>query len=213
MKRVIEWFASLLLLVVTLPLQLLIALVIRLDSPGPALFVQDRLGRDGRIFRMYKFRTLQWKPGAQPVLNADGSTQVTSSDARLTRVGKYLRSGWDELPQLMNVLKGDMALIGPRPDAPFHRQYYRVREEGKLKVLPGITGLPQALGRNEIPWKQRIALDLRYIEEYSLWLDLKLVLLTIGVLWRGKGLYQQDSSATKKEEAPSDNSQVHTGAQ
>jgi undecaprenyl phosphate N,N'-diacetylbacillosamine 1-phosphate transferase len=188
-KQVFEWLLAILLLVLTLPLQLLLALAIRLDSPGPALFRQDRLGKGGRVFRMWKFRTLRWEPGAEPVLNPDGSTRVEDSDARLTRVGRFLRLGFDELPQLVNVVRGEMALIGPRPDQPFHRAHYEGREAEKLRVLPGITGLPQALGRNAIPWKERIRLDLYYIEHYSLWLDLKIVAWTAWTVLTRRGVH------------------------
>ncbi|MGH9785368.1 MAG: sugar transferase [Terriglobia bacterium] len=187
LKRGIEWIVALILLLLTFPLQLLIALAVKLGSPGPVLFVQARMGRNGRPFRMYKFRTLRWDPGASPVYNPDGSTRVETNDRRLTRVGRRLRVGWDELPQLIHVLRGEMALIGPRPDEPVHRQFYTAKEEGKLAVLPGITGLPQAMGRNEIPWKERIALDLEYIARYSLWLDLQIVWRTVSLLLFGNG--------------------------
>lgn len=186
-KRIFEWLGALALFVLTLPVQFLIALAIRLDSPGPVFFIQERLGRGGQIFRLWKYRTMKWEPQAEPVLNPDGSTRVEEHDARLTRVGRWLRLGWDELPQLWNVLRGEMALIGPRPDQPFHRQFYSPQEERKLLVLPGITGLPQATGRNEIPWKERIQLDLKYIEEYSLWLDLQILYRTVWLLLGRKG--------------------------
>lgn len=195
-KFVIEWFAALLFLVVSAPLQILAAIAIKLDSPGPVLFIQERLGRGGTPFRMYKFRTLRWEPGASFSLNPDGSTRVDADDARLTRVGRWLRVGWDELPQLINVLKGEMAIVGPRPDAPFHRKFYTQQEERKLAVLPGITGLPQALGRNEIPWKQRIAMDLEYIDHYSLWLDVTVVARTVWVLIYRRGVFARPSPKT-----------------
>ncbi len=188
-KRILEWIAALVLLLVTVPIQVLVAIAIKLDSRGPALFIQERLGRDGKLFRMYKFRTLRWEPGASPRLNPDGSTRVNADDARLTRVGRWLRAGWDELPQLLNVLKGDMAIVGPRPDAPFHRKFYTEQEERKLTVLPGITGLPQALGRNEIPWRERIALDLQYIDHHSLWLDLTVLARTVRILINRRGVF------------------------
>lgn len=193
-KRVVEWLAALFLLIVTLPLQLLFALAIRLDSPGPALFLQDRLGKNGRTFRMWKFRSLRWEPDAEPVLNPDGSTKVEDTDARLTRVGQFLRLGFDELPQLVNVVRGEMALIGPRPDQPFHQQRYEGREAEKLRVLPGITGLPQAQGRNEVPWKKRIELDLYYIDHYSLWLDVKIVVWTAWTILSGRGVHPPTGS-------------------
>jgi len=190
-KRILEWLAALMLTIVTAPIQILIALAITLDSPGPVFFIQERLGRKGRPFRMYKFRSLRWEPGAPPSLNPDGSTRVDADDERLTRVGHWLRTGWDELPQLLNVLKGQMAIIGPRPDAPFHRQFYTEAEVRKLTVLPGITGLSQALGRNDIPWKQRIALDLDYIDHYSLWLDLTVVARTLQILVSRRGVFKE----------------------
>jgi undecaprenyl phosphate N,N'-diacetylbacillosamine 1-phosphate transferase len=191
-KRVLEWLIAATLLLLLAPFLLLLALLIKLESAGPVLFVQDRLGRNGRVFRMYKFRSLRWEPGCGPILNPDGSTRVDESDRRLTRLGRFLRIGFDELPQLWNVLKAEMALIGPRPDQPVHRRFYSHNEERKLCVLPGIAGLPQALGRNEIPWKERILLDLYYIDNYSLWLDLKVVLLTIVCVCRRNGIYAQD---------------------
>jgi lipopolysaccharide/colanic/teichoic acid biosynthesis glycosyltransferase len=188
-KCLVEWLGALALLALTAPLQLLLILLIRLDSPGPALFVQPRLGRHGRVFRMLKLRTLHWQPGAPPDMNPDGSTRVEAEDPRLTRVGRFLRSGLDELPQLWNVLCGQMALIGPRPDEPFHRASYTPREEKKLSVRPGITGLPQVSGRNELAWKERIALDLEYIENYSLALDARIAWLTLRALISKRGVY------------------------
>lgn len=179
LKRMIEWPVALVLFLLSVPVQLLIALAIRIDSPGPAVFVQERLGRDGKPFRMLKFRTLRWEPGAAPVLNPDRSTRVARADPRVTRVGRWLRTGMDELPQLLNVLKGDMAIIGPRPDEVFHLQYYSEEAKRKLSVLPGITGLPQVSGRNDLPWKERIKLDVFYIENYSLGLDCKIGLKTL----------------------------------
>jgi len=156
-----------------------IAVAIRLDSPGDALFVQERVGRHGRIFRLLKFRTMT--AGAPVQFNADGSTRVAASDARVTRVGKHLRGALDELPQLVNVLLGDMSLVGPRPDLPIHAEQYTERERDKLHVRPGITSLAAVLGRNELYWKRRIAIDLEYIDHWSLALDAKVLFATFAL--------------------------------
>jgi lipopolysaccharide/colanic/teichoic acid biosynthesis glycosyltransferase len=156
-----------------------IAIAIRLDSPGDALFVQERVGRQGRVFRLLKFRTMT--AGAPVQFNADGSTRVAASDARVTRVGKHLRGALDELPQLVNVLLGDMSLVGPRPDLPVHAEQYTARERDKLRVRPGITSLAAVLGRNELYWKRRIAIDLEYIDRWSLALDAKVLLATFAL--------------------------------
>jgi len=166
-KLALEWVAALAALAILSPLLAAVAAVVALDSPGPILFRQARLGRGGRVFTMYKFRTLRWDPNSRPRLRPDGSTEVSGDDGRLTRAGRWLRLGWDELPQLWNVLRGDMTLIGPRPDEPFHAAYYTTEERRKLAVPPGITGWPQVLGRAEIPWKERIRMDLEYIDHYS----------------------------------------------
>lgn len=196
-KRIVEWIVALALLLITLPFQILLGILVKLDSPGPALFVQVRRGYRGRLFRMYKFRTLSWEPGAPPTLNPDGSTRVAPDDERLTRIGRRLRCGWDELPQLWNVVKGDMVLVGPRPDEPFHLQFYSEGQEIRLSVLPGITGLPQISGRNEIPWERRIKLDLYYIAHYSLLLDLRIALRTLRALLKRDEAISWETETTR----------------
>jgi lipopolysaccharide/colanic/teichoic acid biosynthesis glycosyltransferase len=177
-KRGIDYAAATAGLVAAGPAMLAIAAAIRMDSPGGALFVQERLGRDGKPFRLLKFRTMH----AAPIqYNADGSTRVEATDARVTRVGRYLRGALDELPQLVNILRGEMSLIGPRPDMVHQRELYGGDEHRKLEVLPGITGLPVVLGRNDIPWKQRIAIDVKYIDRWSLALDLKIIAQTLAM--------------------------------
>lgn len=176
LKRAIDYSVAAGGLVALSPLMLGIAAAIELDSPGGILFTQDRLGKDGKSFKLYKFRTM--KP-APIEYNADGSTKVTTGDARVTRVGRYLRGALDELPQLLNVLKGDMSLVGPRPDLVHQRQLYAPGEERKLAALPGITGLAVVIGRTEIPWKRRIAVDVAYVERWQLALDLKILAQTL----------------------------------
>jgi lipopolysaccharide/colanic/teichoic acid biosynthesis glycosyltransferase len=177
LKRILDVTLAAAGLAATAPLQAVIAAAIRLDSDGPSLFRQPRIGRHGRPFTMLKFRTMA---KAAPVeFNADGSTRVVAGDARVTRVGRILRGGLDELPQLMNVLRGDMSLVGPRPDFGDPNALYSPSERRKLEVRPGMTSLAAVLGRNELPWRQRVAIDLCYLEQWSLLLDLKIVVATL----------------------------------
>jgi lipopolysaccharide/colanic/teichoic acid biosynthesis glycosyltransferase len=183
LKLALEWGIALAGLVALAPALLALALAVALDSPGPVLFRQARLGRGGRVFTMYKFRTLRWDPAAPPRLRPDGSTVVEAQDERLTRTGRWLRRGLDELPQLWNVLRGEMSLIGPRPDEPFQGAFYTPEERRKLSVPPGITGLPQVLGRTNIPWKERIQMDLAYIDQHSFRCDLWIAARTLRMMF------------------------------
>lgn len=176
-KRTFDYVAAAGGLVALSPLLALIAVAIKVDSPGSALFTQERVGKDGRTFRVLKFRTM--RAGAPVRFNPDGSTQVELQDARITRVGRFLRGALDELPQLVNVLRGEMSLVGPRPDMPVHAEQYTAEERRKLTVLPGVTSLAAVMGRNDIPWKQRIAIDLKYIDHWSLWLDARIIAQTV----------------------------------
>jgi lipopolysaccharide/colanic/teichoic acid biosynthesis glycosyltransferase len=175
-KRAIDVGAAACGLAVLGPAMLGIAAAIRLDSPGPALFVQERLGRRGKPFRLLKFRTMREAPIRY---NPDGSTRIDDGDDRITRVGRRLRGALDELPQMINVLRGDMSIVGPRPDLVSQRALYTEHEARKLEALPGITSLAIVLGRTEIPWKERIAIDVRYIERWSLALDLRIMVQTV----------------------------------
>ena len=177
LKRAVDVAGAAVGLAVLSPALALLGAAIRLDSPGGALFRQVRVGRDGRTFEMIKFRTMQ--AGAPVQFNADGSTRVAAADPRVTRIGRFLRGGLDELPQLINVLRGDMSLVGPRPDLPVHAATYTEAERGKLVVRPGMTSLAAVLGRNEIVWRTRMAIDLRYVAEWSLAIDAKIVAQTL----------------------------------
>jgi len=148
-------------LVVLSPVLALLAVAVVVDSGRPVFFRQPRLGRDGRPFRMVKFRTM--RPGAPAAFLPDGSTLVEASDPRVTRVGRILReTSLDELPQLLNVLRGEMSLVGPRPDLVEQRALYDGEDAHKLRVRPGITGLSQVSGRNGLPWRDRLKIDARY---------------------------------------------------
>lgn len=196
-KRVVDVTLAVLLLIVLTPLCALIALLIKLDSPGPVIFRQLRTGRGGRPFWMYKFRTMvedadAIKPQLQH-LNGSGDPRLfkIANDPRVTRVGRFLRrTSLDELPQLVNVLRGEMSLIGPRPFFPEDMVHYDGHHLERLAVLPGISGLWQVKGRsNIVDFEEVVRLDREYIEGWSLWLDFKILLLTVPAVLRRRGAY------------------------
>jgi lipopolysaccharide/colanic/teichoic acid biosynthesis glycosyltransferase len=200
-KRLIDMVGASLGLLILSPLLALLMVVIRLESPGPALFVQPRLGHYGRIFMMYKFRSMQHQAPLE--LNADGSTRVVSHDPRVTRLGHIMRrTGIDELPQLLNVLRGDMSLIGPRPDPAFYAANYTGTDWHKLALRPGITALAQALGRQTIGWRERFVIERRYVEHTSPLFDLLVLVLTLVVICRGTGVTCSCTTAEHSELLP-----------
>lgn len=182
MKRVLDMLLSVAALAVLSPLLLATAVAIALEGGMPVLFRQARLGLGGREFAMYKFRSMV--PDAASI----GPWHTANDDPRITRVGRVIRrTSIDEIPQLLNVLKGDMSLVGPRPDVPAQRSLYADADWMlRCSVRPGITGLAQALLRSDATPQQRLALDLRYAREQSLWLDLKILGWTL-VRLAGKG--------------------------
>ncbi|MGA2434317.1 MAG: sugar transferase [Bryobacteraceae bacterium] len=191
-KRIVDIAVAGVALLALCPALLLIALVVRLSSPGPVLFRQSRLGRGGRPFTLLKFRTM--RDGAPDLRNVDGSAYTGAGDARVTPVGRILRAAsLDELPQLFCVLAGTMSLVGPRPDQVDQLKFYSERERLKLSVKPGVTGLAQIGGRNRISWACRKALDVEYVERQSLWLDLSILLRTIPYVAFGKDIHEGTS--------------------
>jgi undecaprenyl phosphate N,N'-diacetylbacillosamine 1-phosphate transferase len=160
-----------------------------LEDGGPVLFRQTRLGQYGRTIRILKLRTM--RPNAGDLRNPDGSTYAGGDDPRITRVGRHLRR-WsiDELPQLLNVLFGDLSLVGPRPDLPDQLRLYRPIDHRRLRVKPGLTGLAQISGRNALTWEQRRNLDLEYVARASSRLDAEIMLRTIPLLVTGHGTTQ-----------------------
>lgn len=190
-KRGLDVVAAVTGLAILGPLMLLLAAAIRASSPGPALFRQWRAGRDGAPFRIFKFRTMFLH--VPDVRNSDGSAFTGAQDPRVTPLGRWLRlTSLDELPQLLNVLKGDMSLVGPRPDQPDQLRFYTPEEKSRLRVKPGVTGLAQLSGRNSIPWARRKQLDLEYVRKYSVLLDLTILLKTIPYVLIGHGVYGED---------------------
>lgn len=184
-KRALDVGASCLGLAALVPVGLLVAAAIKLDSPGPVFFVQQRAGLNGRPFRAWKFRTMV------PEAETQGLGPLThAGDPRVTRVGRWLRAtGLDELPQLWNVLRGEMSLVGPRPTLLYQVERYTPEQRRRLSVRPGLTGWAQVRGRNALTWAERIELDLWYIDHWSLWLDLKILAMTPWVIVTGRGVY------------------------
>lgn len=187
-KRGFDIAASAVGIILCGPLLLLLALAIRLDSRGRVLFRQQRLGRDGVPFTLYKFRTMI--ENAPDYRNADGSTFNSACDRRVTRLGRLLRSSsLDELPQLFNILSGAMSLVGPRPDQVDQARFYSGDEWRRNLVKPGITGLAQVSGRNAILWATRKQLDLQYVARQSGRLDLEILLRTVPSVLTRRGIF------------------------
>jgi undecaprenyl phosphate N,N'-diacetylbacillosamine 1-phosphate transferase len=189
-KRAIDLVASTVGIVLLVPLLIIIALAIKVDNPGPVFFRQERVGKDSRFFKIFKFRTMV--VGAE---KKGAGICVNENDERITRVGYFLRkNSLDELPQLFNVFKGEMSLVGPRPTLPYQVEKYDREQLRRLLVKPGITGWAQVKGRNAISWPERIEYDIWYIDNWSFWLDLKIIFLTMLVVLKKKDLYRSDGS-------------------
>ena len=185
MPRLVDILTAALALVVLSPFLLVAALAIKLGSRGPVFYRQRRVGRDEREFEMLKLRTMV--QGSDPV---GVGTVVTRDDPRVTRAGRFLRrTSLDEVPNLVNVLRGEMAIVGPRPTIPAQVDDYTPFQRRRHEVLPGITGWAQVQGRAGIPWEERIELDVWYVEHRSLALDLRILLRTARLLVTGHGLY------------------------
>jgi exopolysaccharide biosynthesis polyprenyl glycosylphosphotransferase len=192
-KRVMDVLLSALLLIALAPLLLVVAVLIKADSPGPVLFTQERIGMNKRRFKLLKFRSMvvdaEAKRASLEALNEmDGPVFKIANDPRITRVGRFLRrTSIDELPQIINVLKGDMSLVGPRPPLASEVDQYAWANRKRISIMPGITCLWQVSGRNDVSFQEWMELDRRYIETWSLWLDLKILLKTIPVVLLGRG--------------------------
>ncbi|HWC27715.1 MAG TPA: sugar transferase [Solirubrobacteraceae bacterium] len=173
-------------LLVGAPVLALAAVAIRLETPGAVIYRQRRVGKDGREFDVLKLRTMVH--GAEHI---GAGLAVNTGDARITRVGRILRrTSLDELPNLVNVLRGEMAIVGPRPTLPSQAAQYTERERGRLAVRPGITGWAQVNGRTSLPWEDRIELDLWYVEHRSWRLDMQILWRSVRLVLRGEGLYK-----------------------
>ena len=193
-KRLIDIFGSLIGLIVFSPIFLIISILIKLTSEGPVFFTQERLGKDGKGFKIIKFRTM--------VVNAenigDGLSVKSEDDDRITKIGKFLRAtSLDELPQLWNVLIGDMSMVGPRPPVPYHPYRYSEYDDFQRRrflMKPGMTGLAQVTVRNSVPWDERILIDVEYVDRFNIWLDIKILFKTLQKIFKRESIY------LKKEE-------------
>ena len=188
-KRAFDISISLIGLIILLPLMIIIYFLIKIETKGNGFFLQDRLGENGKVFKIFKFRTM--------VQNAEkiGSGIYTNeTDSRITKVGNFLRkTSLDELPQLINVLKGDMSIVGPRPPVTYHPykfEDYPSEKKRRFDVKPGITGLAQVTGRNSLSWDERIEIDIKYVENMSFYYDLKIILMTVLSVLKKESIYR-----------------------
>ncbi|WP_291632265.1 sugar transferase [Clostridium sp.] len=194
-KRLMDIVLSFIGIIILSPLYLILIFAIKLDSKGPALFKQIRVGKNGENFTIYKFRTMIVQAESKRELNIDPNDLEnfvfqSKSDSRVTKVGNFLRSSsLDEIPQLFNVLFGQMSLVGPRPEIPEVVQYYPESYKQRLLVLPGITGLAQISGRGEIELGKTVSYDLKYIVDFSVLLDIKILFLTVISVFKKEGAY------------------------
>jgi exopolysaccharide biosynthesis polyprenyl glycosylphosphotransferase len=192
-KRLLDITVGTVTLIVLFPVMLAIAIAVRLDSPGPILYTSERIGKKGRVFKCFKFRTMvrdadRRRAEIMHMNERQGILFKISDDPRITRVGRFLRKySLDELPQFFNVLKGDMSAVGPRPPIASEVRQYNLSHLRRLDVTPGITGLWQVQARQDPSFDSYISLDVAYIENWSVWLDIKIILRTIGVVFRGTG--------------------------
>lgn len=185
-KRLLDITISLIVLIFLLPLMLLIYLLVIINLGSPAFFLQERVGKDNKIFKMIKFRTMK--------NSTDKNGNLLSDNERVTKFGSFLRSfSLDELPELINILKGDMSLVGPRALLVQYLGLYNDEQIRRHEVLPGLTGWAQINGRNSITWSEKFKLDVWYVDNWSLWLDIKIFFLTFWKVLKREGINQSES--------------------
>ena len=193
MKRLFDIALTLPAILILLPVFAVIAIAIKISSKGPAIFKQERVGKNGKPFTFYKFRTMKMD------VDAFGPSPKSSDDTRLTKVGKFLREySLDELSQLFNVLKGDMCIVGPRPLYVSLMAEWNKREKKRLLVRPGLTGLAQISGRGGLTREEKLELDVKYAETASFWGDIKIILATIRQVFGRKDIYEKKYSQTEE---------------
>lgn len=186
-KRFLDIVLSLLSLIILSPVLFVVAILVRVKLDSPVIFCQERPGKDEKIFKLYKFRSMTDK--------RDEYGQLLPDSDRLTSFGRKLRStSLDELPELWNILKGDMSIVGPRPLAVSYLPYYTEEEHHRHDVFPGLTGLAQIHGRNAIAWEEKFAYDIEYVENMNFWLDIKIILLTVKTVFLREGIGQAEEA-------------------
>lgn len=198
-KRAVDIVCAVLLILflIAIPVLIVIPIAICIDSKGPAVFTQERMGKNGKVFKIYKFRTM-----LIPEESLDENGEMLEPKQRITRVGAFLRkTSLDELMQVFNVLEGTMSIVGPRPSLPYQADNYTERQHGRFKMRPGITGWAQVNGRNDLTWTEKIEFDLEYIENYSLWFDIKILFRTVAVVFKQEGIaFENNDTITAKTE-------------
>lgn len=205
LKRAFDLFVSitLLLLLIAIPVMIIIPIVIRLTSKGPAVFTQERMGKDGKVFKIYKFRTMKI-----PSESYDKDGNMLEPKQRITKVGAFLRkTSLDELMQIFNIINGTMSIVGPRPTLPYQTERYDDRQRKRLNMRPGITGWAQVNGRNDITWSEKIEYDIDYVENYSLWFDIKILFKTVAVVFKQEGIAFTKDDAINAKDIPADTKQ------
>ena len=198
LKRTIDIVGAIiaLLLMIAIPILIVIPIIIRLTSKGPAIFTQDRTGKNGKTFKIYKFRTMRIP---EESLNENG--EMIPPEERITKVGKFLRkTSLDEVTQIFNILNGTMSIVGPRPTLPYQMERYTERQLKRLEMRPGITGWAQVNGRNDLTWTEKLEFDVEYIEKFSVWFDIKILFRTVLVVLKADGIaFTKNDSINAKE--------------
>lgn len=211
-KRFFDVILSLLLLIIISPILLIVAIAIKIDSKGPVIFKQKRIGKNGKVFNIYKFRSMC--VGAE---KTGSGVYSDKNDARVTRVGKVLRAtSIDELVQLVNILKGDMSFIGPRPPLTYHPwpiEEYTEEQKKMFNVRPGITGWAQVHGRKDVEWNKRIELNVWYVEHISMWLDIKIIFTTVFKVFTNADNENKGATVVKKPQEVAAQSDAAVGAE
>lgn len=190
-KRILDILFSLILLPIVFIFVILIGIAIKIEDGGPIFYLSDRIGKDGKIFKMIKFRSM--KVNAPDIRLKDGSTYNSENDERVTRIGKFIRkTSIDEIPQAINILKGDMSFVGPRPDSAMWLNNYTEEERIILTVRPGITGYNQAINRNSVGTKEKLKNDIIYVKNMSFLFDFKILLMTVKGVLLSRNVYRDE---------------------